>query len=108
MKPEKLDRTIRLERATKVQDEYGEEIETWAELATVSAAFKPVSDGERMAAKEVSAELTARFQIRFDSAWSDLNAQDRLVFDGDTYSISGVKQIGRREGLEITAAVRND
>jgi SPP1 family predicted phage head-tail adaptor len=104
----KLDRRITLERATKAQDEYGEEVLTWGTLATVWASFKPVSDGERMAAREVSAELTARFQIRWDSAWSDLSAQDRLIFDGKTYSISGVKEIGRREGIEITAAVRND
>lgn len=102
----KLDRRIRLERATVTQNDLGEEIPTWGLLATVWASKRDVSDGERIAAAEVSAEITTRFQIRWDSSWSDLNPRDRLVVDARIYGISGVKEIGRREGLEITAAAR--
>lgn len=107
MESPKLDRPIRLERAAVTQDSgSGENVETWAELATVWAAAMPVSDGEKVAAAEVSATISMRFQIRWDSSWSDLNPKDRVVFDGRTFDIWGVKELGRRQGLEITASAR--
>jgi SPP1 family predicted phage head-tail adaptor len=103
-----LDRRITLQRATRAQDATGQEVETWATLAEVWGSKRDVSDSERVAAAEVSAEITTRFQIRWDSSWSDLNPKDRVVYNGRTYDISSVKEIGRREGLEITAAARSD
>ena len=102
----KLDRKITLQRATTTTNEYGEEVQTWGTLATVWASKKDVSDGERIAAAAASAEIGTRFQIRWDSSWSDLSPLDRVVYDGRTYNISAVKEIGRREGLEISAAAR--
>ncbi len=102
----KLDRRITLQRASVTTNEYGEEVPTWLTLATVWASKKDVSDGERIAAAEVAAEIGTRFQIRWDSSWSDLSPLDRVVYDGRTYNISAVKEIGRREGLEISAAAR--
>jgi SPP1 family predicted phage head-tail adaptor len=103
-----LDRRITLQRATTAQDDTGQEVQTWADLATVWASKRDVSDSERVAAAEVSASITTRFQIRWDTLWSDLNPKDRVACDGKTYDIFGVKELGRREGLEITAAARAD
>lgn len=105
----KLDRRIRLERLTVTQDAgSGENIEVWAPLATVWASKRDVSDGERRAAAEVQAELSTRFQIRYSIEVADLNAKDRLICEGKTYAIVGTKELGRHDGIEITAAVRND
>lgn len=105
----KLDRRITLLRASRAQDQgTGEEIETWSTLAEVWAAKKDVSDGERMRAAEVSAEISTRFIIRWSSAWSDLNAKDRIQYDGRFYDIFSVKEIDRRQGLEITGTARAD
>lgn len=105
----KLDRRITLQRFTATQDEgSGEEVETWATLATVWASKRDVSDGERVAAAEVQAEVTTRFQIRWSSEVADLSAKDRLVCEGVTYAITGTKELNRHEGIEITAARRND
>lgn len=103
-----LDRRITIQRYTWSQDEYGAPMQVWGDLASVWASKRDISDGERVAAAEVSASITARFQIRFDSSWSDLNPKDRVAFDGRLYDIWGVKEIGRREGFEITAAARAD
>jgi SPP1 family predicted phage head-tail adaptor len=112
MKPEKLDRIIRLERATVTQHEgSGENVETWATLGPqkIFASYTPVSDGEKVAAGEVGSTLMARFVIRYDSAWADVNPKDRLVFEGRTFDIWGAKEVhGRRQFIEITAAVRSD
>jgi len=108
MKAERLDRRITLQRYSWSQDQYGAPVQAWTELARPWASKRDISDGERVAAAEVSASITTRFQIRFDSSWADLNPKDRVVFDGKVYDIWGVKEIGRREGFEITAAARAD
>lgn len=105
----KLDRKISLLRASRVQDSgTGEEIETWSILANVWAGKKDVSDGERMRASEVSAEISTRFVIRWDSAWADINAKDRIQYETRVFDIFSVKEIGRRQGLEITGTARAD
>jgi SPP1 family predicted phage head-tail adaptor len=103
-----LDRLVTLQRATMANDSFNTPVPTWGDLATVWAAAVPVSDRERLAASEVSASITHRFTIRWTSGVSDLSPTDRLTFDGRTFDIFGVKEIGRREGLEITAMARAD
>lgn len=98
-----LDRRIVLQRATTTVNAFGEEIPSWSAVATVWASFRPVSDGEKWRAGIVEAREIARFRIRFSADVSDLAATDRLTMDGDVWSITGVKELGRRGGLEITA-----
>lgn len=103
----KLDRKITIQRFTSSQDEFGTPIEVWSDLATVWANYRPVSDAEKMQAGEVSATLSARFTIRYDSAWADLSPIDRVVFEGRTFDVFGCKEVeGRRQFLEITASAR--
>lgn len=113
MKPEKLDRRITLQRATVTQDPgSGENVETWATLGpdAIWAQYMPVSDGEKVQAGEVASTLMARFTVRYDSAWSDVNPKDRLVFEGRTFDVMGAKEVAgtRRALLEITAVSRSD
>lgn len=103
-----LDRRITLQRATVAPNEFNEPVETWSDLARVWAKYTPVADGERFRAGERAAEVQARFLIRWSSQVASVNPKDRLVFDGRIYAITNVKEIGRREGLEITAGGRGD
>ena len=108
MKAGKLDRRITLQRATVTYDALNNPVQTWATLVTVWASKSEISDSERVAAKEVGAEATKRFQIRYSTDVDDLNPKDRLTYNSETYQILGVKELGRREGFEITAVVRAD
>ncbi len=102
-------RRITIQRATSVTDPAsGEPILTWSTLATVWAEMMPISDGERVKAAEVSAEITTRFRILHSSAVASVNPMDRLQFGGKVFDIWGVKPIGFNEGFEITAAARAD
>lgn len=103
MEAGKLDRRIAIERAIKTTDAVGGEVLSWLPLATVWASVAPISDGERWRAAEVSAGVTTRFQIRWGAA---VTVEDRILYDGRVYEIVGVKEIGRREGQEITASAR--
>ena len=102
----KLDRRIILQRFTATRDEYNEPVRSWTTLATVSASYEPLSDGEVYRAGETMAEASARFVVRYSSTVADMSPVDRLVFDGRTYEIVRAKEIGRRVGIEITAVAR--
>lgn len=108
MQAGKLDRRIRLERFTETRDKANAPVKTWALLATRWASYEPMSDGEKFRASETAANASARFQIRWSQAVSDLNPKDRLIFEGVTHEIIRVKELTRREGLEITTAARAD
>lgn len=107
----KLDRRIALQRYMETRDDFNNPVLTWAALATVSASKEDIRDSERMAAQETGSEITTRFQIRWSTAVADLNTKDRLEFPIDSgryFNIVAVKEIGRREGIEISAAARAD
>lgn len=101
-----MDRRITLRRATYTQDAVGESIATWATLASVAAQFIPVSDGDMLRGDEVSADMLSRFRIRWSRVTSSVDPKDRLIFETREYQIHGVKEIGRRDFLEITASAR--
>ncbi|HWJ88516.1 MAG TPA: phage head closure protein [Pelagibacterium sp.] len=103
-----LDRRIALERYGVTRDEWNNPIEGWAELAKVWAEKRDVSDTERLRGAEVGSTLTTRFVIRWNKKVTDLNTKDRLTCDGLIYGVVGVKELGRREYIEITAAARSD
>jgi len=106
MEAGKLDRRITLQRFTTTKNEFNEDVQTWADLATVWASKEDIRDSERWQASEVAAEVTTRFRIRWSNTVKDIDPRDRVLFDGRIYAINAVKEIGRRVGLEITAAAR--
>lgn len=103
-----LDRRVQFLRLTLVDDGLSS-AETWAEHGSpVWASKKDVSDGERWRAGEVFANITTRFQVRYSAFSEGITPKDRIVCETVEYDIVGKKEIGRREGYEITAAARAD
>lgn len=98
----RLDRTVVIQSATVAQDSIGAEKKTWSTLATVPAEYIPVGGSEAIAGNILQSQKTARFIIRYRS---DVTVKNRLTFESDTWDISYLREIGRREGLEITAQV---
>lgn len=104
----RLDRTIQFLRKTSVSDGLGY-AESWADHgAPVFASREDISDGERWRAGEVQAHVTTRFVVRYSDFTADLKPADRVAFDGREYDIFGIKQKGRNQWIEVTAAARND
>ena len=103
MRSGRLDRRLTLQRRTLIENDYGEGVETWNDLATVWAEKIPVRGFERYAAMQTVAEVEERFKIRYRK---DLTPLDRVICDGKTYDVLGVIEIGRREGWEIYATAR--
>jgi len=104
----KLDRRISFERFTVTDDGY-QSVETWAAHGgAVYASKTDVSDGERMRAGEVSASLTSRFVVRSSEFTRGLTPKNRIKYNGETFEIFGIKEMGRNDYLELTAGARVD
>lgn len=108
MRAGELDRRIDIQQAVISKNALNESVPSWLSLGKVWAKKTDVSDGERMRSAETAAQITTRFLIRWSIAMSEVTPKDRVVFDGKTYDIFFVKEIGRREGIEISAAARAD
>ena len=101
MDPSNLDRRITIQEPVVSKDGYGEDVVTgWTPVATVWAQVIPVSGREYFDAAAIRAEKTTRFRIRWRSGVTEAM---RIVYDGRSYDILGIVEIGRREGLEIRA-----
>ena len=102
------DRRIKIERRTSTLDGFGGEIVTWVEVGSgwwVSSL--PVKDSEAFRNSEATATITHRFQMLWSvQAWNEIDPRCRITFDNRTYDIVAVKEIGRRDGIEISATAR--
>lgn len=72
----RLRHRVRIEQRTLSQNELGEVLEDWQEVATVWAAIEPLSGRELIAAQQVNSKVTARLVIRYRN---DLLPEMRLV-----------------------------
>lgn len=103
MRAGKLDKEISVGRRTDVVDEYGTPRPTWTPLATLRAEVLQQSAREFFANGAASTETLAVFKTRFVAG---LTSSDQITYDGKTYDITEVKEIGRRRGLELHAVSR--
>lgn len=103
-----LDCRVQFERYTGRHDGY-QVVEEWGLHGPRRwASRRDISDAERLAAGWIEATLASRFVVRSSAFTRDLNAKDRLICEGLTFDIVGIKEIGRRDRLEITAVARAD
>lgn len=105
MRAGQLDRRVTIQRATETNTGDGL-IPSWATIATLWASRKDASDGERIAAGTILSTVVARFVVRSSTTARGILPRDRLIEGGSTFEVTGIKEIGRREALEITAEAR--
>lgn len=98
-----LDRRLDVLRAAMVDDGFTNAPGLPTVIGTVWAAKRDISDGERFKDGAVNAAITTRFQVRYSPFAASIRTSDTLQCEGRAYGIAGIKEIGRREGLEITA-----
>ncbi|MEO9340466.1 phage head closure protein [Mesorhizobium sp. SB112] len=98
MRAGKLDKTITIDRFTSTVDDYGTVIEDWTTVATVRAQIIQASTEEFMRSFGVSTETAVVFRIRNIDG---LTTADRVIYGGRQHDIKEVKELGRREGLDL-------
>lgn len=107
MRAGKLDRRVTIQRKTVTESGSGEPIEAWNDLATVWAQARPNRGDERFSTMQVVGSAVTTFVVRFRADLA-VTVLDRLGYDGKTWDILDVRELGRREGWEIDAKARAD
>lgn len=104
MRAGRMDRQVTLQARTTTRNAQGEDVATYADLATVWAEKIDLRGREFFAAQQSRAEVTTRWRIRYRE---DLRAVDRLVHQDVAYDVvAPPAEVGRRQGLElVTTAV---
>lgn len=99
----KRDTLVSFERATVVQDDYGEEVSTWAELGQEWAAINwGRGDERRQAAMEQGAQ-PATFNVLDNSMTRSVTLKDRLTVEGHAWDIESNVPAKKRGERDITA-----
>ena len=101
MRAGNLDRVIVIERATTALDTFGVPRSTWSAVVTMRAQLVEANADEfiRQGVGQLT-ERTVLFRTRF---LDGVTVADRVTYDGRIYNVTGIKEIGRRNGLEIRA-----
>jgi head-tail adaptor len=102
-----MDRRLTLSRVDEVNTSLGV-TKGPVVIGTVWGSRRDVSDGEKIAAGAVMSQITARFEVRSSPLTRGLKAKDQLAEGGLVFEIDGIKELGRRDRLEITATARVD
>jgi SPP1 family predicted phage head-tail adaptor len=109
MQAGKLDRRVQFQRASTVDDGLQSRVGPFSDYGSARWAQKTeVSGNERWRAGMVTAVGTTIFRVRHDSFTAGITPKDRLTCEGRTYHITFIKELGRREGLEISAVAQVD
>lgn len=100
--PGKLDRRVSIQQAVRTHDTSGALVETWAEVVKVWAARWYQRGAEISVASDASQQVVTgvKFIIRYRP---NILTNMQLVCEGQSFSISGVEEVGRRQWLVLLA-----
>lgn len=98
MRAGELDRRITIQQPNVTRNETGEEVTTWADVATVWAKADPVDGDEGFQSDRRVNTSRMQFTIRYRPG---VTAKMRVVYDGETFKIEDVREKNRREGLVL-------
>lgn len=93
-----LDRVIVVERMTEAVNDLGQVIAAWSPFAEMRAHLMQASASEFLRNFGASTETAVVFRTRF---LAGITLADRVSYDGAAFNIVEVKELGRREGLEL-------
>lgn len=99
MRAGKIDRPIVIEQQTVTQDAMGQEIPVWSVFYACYAQWQPMMGNERFRASGLHAVEVGKFTTRYKEG---ILPTMRIVFNGNYYRITGIAEIPRRKGTEIS------
>jgi head-tail adaptor len=95
---------IAVERNTPTPDDFGHNIDSWANLCSPWANIVFGSGQERREAAQKAASAPATFYILRSAVTATIGVKDRIVFDGANWDIhSAVPSRDQNVGYEIVA-----
>lgn len=103
MRAGKLDRHITIAAATTTVGDAGQQVQSWVAIEALRAQIIEASTEETQRAFGAAQDTLTVFRTRFVEGITTANV---IVHDDQGYDIVGIKEIGRRVGLEIRAIRR--
>ena len=96
----RLDRLIEIQYPSRAKNTFGEETVVWKLHARVWAQAQPLQALERFKAAQERESKVYTFRLRYVKG---VKSDMRVYHDSQSYRILGIAELGRREGLELTA-----
>lgn len=87
MQAGELRNRITIQKQVSTQDSFGQQVETWTDIATVWSNINPIAGREFFAAETVNSEITHKIRIRFRS---DITPDMRVVYQSRMFFIQTV------------------
>lgn len=101
MRAGKLNREITIQRFTSTVKDDGTPVKAWTDVAMVRAEIVQASTEEFIRGFGASDETVIIFRIR----WLDgLTNADRILYGGRIHNLKEIKELGRRNGVELRCA----
>ena len=99
MRAGNLDRLIEIQRRTTGLDLYGAPVETWTTFATMRAQLLKNATDDRESARGHTTDAALTFRMYY---FASLSLNDRLLYGGQQFEITGLTEVGRRVGMDVT------
>lgn len=99
MQAGRLRHRLAIRQPTVSRNEVGEEITTWATLATVWGRIEALRGEEQLQAKQLTAEIVARATLRYRA---DVSTDMRIQYDSSEYDIDAVLADPLKTSLTLT------
>lgn len=93
-----MDRRITIERETETVKPSGSVVKAWTPVATAWAEVLQQTASEFFTGYGEAETGTVIFRVRYRPG---ITTKDRVSFDGTDYSIKEIKELGRRDALEL-------
>jgi SPP1 family predicted phage head-tail adaptor len=100
MQAGKLDRQVIFERRSEEVQDTGTTIETWTAFLTVRAEVRNMLSDEITLDLGAGEKVTRVFVIRWTP--ETITTEDRVVYNGESYDVRQIVEVGRRGGLRLT------
>ena len=99
MRAGKLDRTITVQRLAETVGASGAVTTTWENLLTVRAEVREITADEAATGFGAGEVETLIFVVRWHP--SPISTGDRILFEGKSYDLKQIAEIGRRQGWKL-------
>ncbi|MEY9375882.1 phage head closure protein [Rhizobium leguminosarum] len=93
-----MDRRISIERETEAVSPSGDARKAWAPIATVWAEVLQQTASEFFTGYGEAETGTVIFRVRYRPG---ITTADRVTYDGKPYGLKEIKELGRRDALEL-------
>jgi SPP1 family predicted phage head-tail adaptor len=105
MRISKLQQRITVQRRSSTLDAYGQEINSWSNIATVWAEVKPISGKEKLRSESmvVESQLTHRVTVRFSEVFLPSSQADawRILFGTRILNITASMNVDEESKMII-------